>query len=87
VVAPRPKTPGGRCATKAKNTRAAARSFARHSVPLDLALGQLGLQLVDAGGGGFGVAEVEGFQVRQVGEVLDAGVGQSALRLSFNVIQ
>ena len=60
-----------------------------HAVPLDLALGERGFQFVDTGGGDFGAAEVEGFQVRQVGEVLDADVGQSAAgqRQAFERLQ
>ena len=48
------------------------------TVPFDPAPRQRALQLVDADGGGFGAAEVEGFQVRQGGEVLDARVIQPA---------
>ena len=46
----------------------------------DLAHRQSQLQLGDSGGGGFGAAEVEGFEVCQAGEVFDADVAQSAAR-------
>jgi len=38
------------------------------------------LQLGDAGGAGLGAAQVERFQVRQAGQVLDPGVAQAAAR-------
>ena len=48
--------------------------------PFDPAVRQSHLQLGDARGSGFGAAEVEGFEVRQAGEMLDPDIAECAAR-------